>query len=126
MGTGATASINKVKDVPPELFFEGFLNQIFEYAKKEPWVFNMFVLMGQARHVGMPEEARNIALSIGTIESTAKIIEEGQKKGVFRKGDSKLFAVCFWATVQGIMEEMALDENMKAPDPAWIVSILKA
>ena len=126
MGAGATASVDKMGDVPPEMFFEGFLTQLFDYAKKQPWVFNMFVLMGQARRVGMPEEARKIALSTGTIDETAKIIRKGQKSGVFRKGDAKLLSVCFWATVQGIMEEMSLNEDMKAPDPKWIVSILKA
>ena len=126
MGAGATQSVDKMGDIPPELFFEGFLNQLFEYAKNEPWVFNMFVLMGQARRVGMPEEARRIALSTGTIDSTAEIIKKGQESGVFRKGDAKLLSICFWATVQGIMEEMSLNEEMAAPDPKWIVSILKA
>ena len=126
MGAGATQAVDKMGEIPPELFFEGFLNQLFEYAKNEPWVFNMFVLMGQARRVGMPEEARRIALSTGTIDSTAEIIKKGQESGVFRKGDAKLLSICFWATVQGIMEEMSLNEEMAAPDPKWIVSILKA
>ena len=125
MGAGATASMDKMSEVPPEYFFEGFLKKLFEYAKNEPWVFNMFVLMGQARRVNMPEEARKIALSTGSIESTAKMIMKGQESGVFRDGDPKLLSVCFWATVQGIMEEMALNENMEAPDPSWIVAIIK-
>ena len=32
---------------------------------------------------------------------------------------------CFWASVQGVMEEMAMDKEMKAPDPSWIVAMLK-
>ena len=126
MGAGATSSVDKMGEIPPEMFFAGFLKKLFEYAQNEPWVFNMFVLMGQARRAGMPEEARKIALSTGTIDSTAEIIKKGQESGVFREGDSKLLAVCFWATVQGIMEEMALSPDMKAPDPEWIVAILKA
>ena len=46
--------------------------------------------------------------------------------GVFRKGDAVLLSRCFWSAVQGIMEEMALDKDMKAPDPAWLVGMLKA
>ncbi len=126
MGTGSTSSVDKMGDIPPELFFTGFLKQLFEYAKNEPWVFNMFVLMGQARRAGMPEEARKIALSTGTIDSTAEIIKKGQESGVFREGDAKLLAICFWATVQGIMEEMALNPDIQAPAPEWIVAILKA
>lgn len=124
-GSASTGAVGKAGNLPPEVFFTEFLKKLFEYSAKEPWVFNMFVLMGQARRAGMPEEARSIALSTTTIEETAKIIKKGQKSGVFRKGDPKLLSVCFWATVQGIMEEMALNENMKAPDPEWIVAMLK-
>lgn len=125
MGYMATNSTDKLADVPPEQYFDTFLNGLFAYAKDEPWVFNMFILMNQARRVGMPEEARAIALSINQIEKSAKIIRKGQKTGVFRKGDAKLLATCFWASVQGIMEEMASNPNMKTPKVEWIVSILK-
>ena len=125
MGAAATKSTEKMSEVPPEVFFEGFLTKLFEYSKEQPWVFNMFVLMGQARRAGMPEEARKLALSASGVPETAKIIEAGQKKGIFRKGDPELLATCFWATVQGIMEEMALDETMSPPDPRWIVAIIK-
>jgi hypothetical protein len=81
--------------------------------------------MGQARRSGMPEEARKLALSVSAIDSSAKLIELGQKMGVFREGDAKLLSTCFWATVQGIMEEMAIDKDLQAPDPEWIVAILK-
>ena len=72
----------------------------------------------------MPEEARKIALSVDQIEMTAKIIKKGQKDGVVRKGDAKLMATVFWASVQGIMEEMAMNPDMKTPDPEWIAAIL--
>ena len=125
MGAGATSSVEKMGEVPPELFFTGFLKQLFAYAKNEPWVFNMFVLMGQARRVGMPEEVRKIALSTGTIDMCAEVIKKGQVSGVFRDGDARLLSVCFWATVQGVMEEMALNPEMEAPDPEWIAAILR-
>ena len=99
---------------------------MFAYAKEEPWVFNMFVLMGQVRRSGMPEEARKTALAVDSIEFTSALISKGQKDGVFREGDSMLLARCFWASVQGIMEEMAMDKSMPAPDPSWIVAMLKA
>ena len=125
MGAASTGAVGKIEDIPPQIFFTEFLKRLFEYSANEPWVFNMFVLMGQARRAGMPEEARNIALSTATIDETALIIQKGQKDGIFRQGDAKLLSICFWATVQGIMEEMALNEDMKAPDPEWIVSVLR-
>ncbi|MBP3351238.1 MAG: TetR/AcrR family transcriptional regulator, partial [Lachnospiraceae bacterium] len=111
--------------IPPDVYFTEFLKRLFAFSKSEPWVFNMFILMGQARRVGMPEEARKIALSVNAIEESAKMIQKGQEKGVFRQGDSKLLSMCFWATVQGIMEEMAMYEGMEAPDIEWIMAILK-
>ena len=44
---------------------------------------------------------------------------------IFREGDPILLSRCFWASVQGIMEEMAMDKEMEAPDPEWIVAILR-
>jgi hypothetical protein len=32
---------------------------------------------------------------------------------------------CFWAAVQGIMEEMSMDKDMAVPDAEWIVGMLK-
>ena len=84
----------------------------------------MFVLMGQVRRSGMPEEAREVALSVESVKDTAALIKKGQKAGVFRSGDATLLSRCFWASVQGVMEEMAMDKNMKAPDPKWIMSLL--
>ena len=129
MGAQATASFgnqeNSNTEITPDIYFTKFLEGFFAYSKAQPWVFNMFVLMGQARRSGMPEEARKLALSVSAIDSSAKMIEAGQKMGVFREGDAKLLSTCFWATVQGIMEEMAVNKELAAPDPEWIVAILK-
>ncbi|MCR4787522.1 MAG: TetR/AcrR family transcriptional regulator [Lachnospiraceae bacterium] len=125
MGAQGTGSARPTGDVPPDVHLTGFLGQLFSYAKEQPWVFYMFVLMGQVRRAGMPEEARQIAASIDTFGMTAELIKAGQKKGIFHKGDVLLMSKCFWASVQGIMEEMAMDKDMKAPSPEWIVSMLK-
>ena len=125
MGAEGTKSISQPTNLAPDLFLKGFLNQMFSYAKAQPWVFNMFVLMGQVRRVGMPEEARKIALSINSIDFTAGLIKKGQEEGIFHQGDANTMSKCFWAAVQGIMEEMAMDKNMNPPEPDWLVSILK-
>ena len=125
MGAGATKFADKMPEIPPEIYFTEFLKRLFDFSKSQPWVFNMFILMGQARRVGMPEGARKIALSVNTIEESATIIEKGQESGVFREGDALLLSMYFWATVQGIMEEMAMHKNMKAPEPEWIMGILR-
>ena len=121
----AAASEGSDLEVPPDVFLTGFLKEMFSYAKEQPWVFQMFVLMAQVRKAGMPEEARRLAMSSDTMQKTALMIQKGQTAGIFRKGDPGLLSKCFWASVQGIMEEMASDPCMEAPDPAWIVAILK-
>ena len=73
----------------------------------------------------MPEEARRISLSVDTIESSSRLIRRGQETGVFREGDPMLLSKCFWTSVQGIMEEMSFNKEMKAPEPDWIMSILR-
>ena len=53
------------------------------------------------------------------------MIEAGQKTGVFHQGNALLMSKCFWASVQGIMEEMAMDKTMETPAAEWIVAMLK-
>ncbi|SCW55964.1 transcriptional regulator, TetR family [Ruminococcaceae bacterium YRB3002] len=127
MGAEGTRALSGSADipVPPDVFLTGFLTQMFAYAKEQPWVFNMFVLMSQVRRNGMPEDARRIASAVDSIDFTAQLIARGQQDGIFRDGDPVLMARCFWASVQGIMEEMAMDRNMAAPDAGWIVAMLR-
>lgn len=126
MGIQGPASIAYDENIPPDVYLTGFLSSIFSFAKEQPWVFYMFVFMGQARRVGMPEEARRLAQSGDAVTPTVNLIKKGQKTGVFRKGNADTMARCFWASVQGIMEEMSADKDMKTPDPEWIVAMLKA
>lgn len=126
MGTQGPGSVAFDDSIPPDVYLTMFLKNIFSFATQQPWVFNMFVFMGQVRRVGMPEEARNLALSEDAVTPTVKLIKKGQKDGIFRKGNADTMARCFWASVQGIMEEMSADRDMKMPDPEWIVAMLRA
>ena len=127
MGAEGTKALSSQvpEGVPADMYLKGFLQQMFSFAKEQPWVFYMFVLMGQVRRNGMPEEAHKAAMEVDSIDFTAGLVAKGQKDGIFREGDPKLLATCFWASVQGIMEEMAMDKTLQAPDPEWIVSILR-
>ncbi len=125
MGSKGPGAVEFDADVRPDVYLTGFLGQIFAFAKEEPWVFYMFILMGRVRRPGMPEEARALAGSADAFTPTVKMIKKGQKEGIFHKGDADTMAKCFWCAVQGIMEQMATDDTMKPPDPEWIVAILK-
>ncbi|MBR1797008.1 MAG: TetR/AcrR family transcriptional regulator [Clostridiales bacterium] len=124
MGLEGTKFVDSMPPVAPEMFFEQFLKMLFDFSATQPWVFKMFVLMGQVRRPGMPEEAREVALSVDTPKVTSAIIKAGQKSGAFRKGDPLQLSITFWAAVQGIMEEMAVNKDYKAPEPEWIVALL--
>lgn len=125
MGVEGTkmASDDEIKD--PDMFLYKFLEQLFDYANSQPWIFQMFVLMGQARRAGMPEEARKLALSVDTISNSSRLIEAGQQMGKFKEGDPMLMSTCFWAAVQGIMEEIAFSEKTQTPAPEWIMGIIR-
>ena len=111
-------------DLKPETYFYELLSFLFSSARTSPIIYYMFVLMGKARENGMPDEVREIALSVKQIEISAGLIEEGQKKGIFKDGDPFLLSTCFWAAVQGVMEEFTYNENLQIPDPNWLVSII--
>ena len=116
MGTQGPGSVAYDETIPPDVYLTGFVNSIFTFSKEQPWVFNMFVFMGQVRRVGMPEEARKLALSADAVTPTVKLIKKGQKDGIFHKGDPDTMAKCFWASVQGIMEQMSADTKMDPRD----------
>lgn len=125
MGAEGTKSMDPVPGVPADVYLTGFLKQVFSFAKDQPWVFNMFVLMGQVRRPGMPEAAREIASKVSAIDMMVELIKDGQKAGVFHEGDPLQMSTCFWAAVQGIMEEMSVNKSFEVPDPSWLVAVLK-
>ena len=111
-------------------YFSGFLKILFQYAKEQPWVFYMFVLMSQARRSdGIPQHIKEIAMSVDQVEQSAEIIAAGQKYGYFREGDPYALSFAFWSSVQGIMEELAVSPEMiekgQLPETDWIVDIIR-
>ena len=125
LGCSGPASVTDDKNIPPDVYLVEMLRSVFSFAKEQPWVFNMFVLMGQVRRPGMPEEARKLAASVDAVTPTIAIIKRGQKAGIFHKGDAETMARCFWYAVQGIMEQMNTDDKLATPEPEWIVAMLR-
>ena len=106
-------------------YFEGFLGQLFSFTESEPWVPQMFVLMGRARRDGAPEAVRELALSVDQMQRSAEVIAEGQRAGLFRAGDPLQLSQTFWASVQGVMEQWAADPAMTPPNADWLMGILR-
>ena len=130
MGAEGTNIPQKMDFENPLDFFKGFLDALFSYAKEQPWVFYMFVLMSQARRSdGIPQHIREIALSVSQVEQSAEIIKAGQQYGYFREGDPYALSFTFWSSVQGIMERLAVSpemlENGQFPETDWIIDIIR-
>lgn len=111
-------------------YFSGFLKTLFQYAKEQPWVFYMFVLMSQARRSdGIPPHIKEIAMSVNQVEQSAEIIAAGQQYGYFREGDPYSLSFAFWSSVQGIMEQLAVSpeliEKGQLPETDWIIDIIR-
>lgn len=131
MGAEGTTLPQKLPYDNPLSYFEGFLNTLFSYAKENPWVFYMFVLMAQARQSeGIPAQIRETAMRAGQVEQSAKIIEAGQRQGYFRKGDPYILSFTFWSSVQGIMEQLAVSpallEKGTLPETDWIIDMIRS
>lgn len=111
-------------------YFEGFLKMLFHYAKEQPRIMYMFVIMGRLqRGEGIPEHITEIARGADQISQSAEIIEAGQRYGYFREGDPYLLAFTFWCSVQGVMEQLAVHpemlENDTLPETDWIIDIIR-
>lgn len=128
-GTGATNIPREMNFENPLDYFEGFLKIMFQYAKEQPRVMYLFVIMGQIRRGnGIPPHIREIAMSVNQIEQSAEIIEAGQQYGYFRDGDSYMLSFTFWSSVQGVMEQLAVHPEMlesgTLPETDWLIGIL--
>ncbi len=131
MGADGTNIPQQMNFENPLDFFEGFLNALFTYAKEQPWVFYMFVLMSQARRSeGIPSHIKEIAMSVNQVEQSAEIIKVGQQYGYFKEGDPYTLSFTFWSSVQGIMEQLAVSpemiENGQFPETGWIMDIIRS
>ncbi len=131
MGVGGTNYPMEMDFSNPIDYFTGFLKVMFDYAKEQPWVFYMFVLMAQARRSsGIPQHIRELAMSVNQIEQSAEIIAAGQQYGYFRQGNPYALSFAFWSSVQGVMEEIAISPEMlsgerELPDAEWIIDIIR-
>lgn len=131
MGADGTNIPKDLNFENPLDYFDRFLKELFKYAKEQPWVFYLFVLMAQARRSdGIPPHIREIAMSVDQVEQSAEIIAAGQKYGYFREGDPYTLSFTFWSSVQGIMEQLAVSPEMFSndkplPETDWILDIIR-
>jgi AcrR family transcriptional regulator len=107
-------------------FFEKFTSQLIAYMQEQPITAKMFVFMAQMQRTeGIPENIKETALSVNTIEKSVEIIKAGQKKGIIRKGDPMALSNAYWCSIQGIAEQYAMHPDIPLPEAEWIVDIIR-
>ncbi len=125
MGVQSTKRLEAIKFNDPMEYFLKTTEELFNAAEGQPWVFQMFVLMSQARRCGIPEKIRQLALSVDQVEFSAEIIRHGQENGTIKDGDPMALSFAFWCSIQGVMEQHFITPDIPLPKAEWITDILK-
>lgn len=107
-------------------FFEGAAESILGFLREEPFMADMFVLMGNAlMDDAIPPRAKELLAGFDVNAPTAEMVRRGQREGTVRDGDPVALSIAFWAAIQGIAEELAVYPDMPCPEPEWIVDIVR-
>lgn len=107
-------------------FFEGAAESILAFLREDPFMADMFVLMGNALlDEAIPPRAKEMLAGFDVNTPTAEVVRRGQREGTIRAGDPTALSIAFWAAIQGIAEELALCPDMPCPEPEWIVDIVR-
>lgn len=123
---GPKLMLDEIREIDPIVFFETCAEQTLKYAGSSLFTAKMFLLMNNAYYnEGIPEKAREIALSINFYKETMPLIVRGQQEGTIREGDPFSLATSFWTALQGIIQAYALNEGLQLPEPEWIVDIIR-
>lgn len=59
------------------------------------------------------------------IDFTVKLIKRGQNDGSIKNGNPLALATAFFMSIQGIAEYIARNPSAPAPNPEWIVDIVR-
>lgn len=107
-------------------YFEDIANTILTNLKEDSNVAKMFVFMLQVSNSPILTEKLKHSIKWDNINSTKKIIIDGQLDGSIREGDSTALAIAFWSAIQGICQVVLIDDKMICPEPSWVVDIIRS
>jgi TetR/AcrR family transcriptional regulator len=87
---------------------------------------NLFLLANQVLSLeSIPSAARKMVSKSKSIEASASLIAQGQRRGEIRKGDPRGLAIAFWGTIQGIAEILVWNSKAPIPDAECVIGVLK-
>lgn len=113
-------------DNPLEYFLKSS-SHIFDVIKSDHDYAKYFVLMKQAqRNQNLPIHIKEKLEQNDIIDQSIITIEEGQRQGIIRKGNSMALAMAFWLSIEAYVEMITLNPDMPYPEADWYVGILRA
>ena len=114
----------EIKTQNPMQFFAMVVQGTLEAMEKSDFNAKIFLLMSKAMREEAPEAIRNKASAVNNIRLCVPLIEEGQRLGQIRQGDSASLSFVFWAALQGVAENSLLFPDIPLPKPEWLMDIL--
>ncbi|MDE7330541.1 MAG: TetR/AcrR family transcriptional regulator [Clostridia bacterium] len=113
-------------DDDPIAFFENVAKFIIENCAKDNLIAKLFVLMNYAENdISLSEDIRKEIKGQRELDQTVKIIEQGQKENSIKSGNPLSLALTFWATIHGVVGNIARNPKLPIPNYEWIVDILR-
>jgi TetR/AcrR family transcriptional regulator len=115
------------KDLSPIMYFEQQVQDLLQLIANNPFAAKMFVFMGYAVYnaAGISKKAGDILAQHDITTQSVPLIQKGQELGEIRLGNPHALSIAFWCSIQGIAEEIALNQNSPVPKAEWILDILK-
>ena len=120
-GAGAAMQVDAKN---PMLFFQAVTQGTLEAIEKSDFTAKIFLLMSRALREEAPEAVRKKAGQINNIKLCTPLIEEGQRQGQIKQGDSLSLSFAFWAALQGVAENSLLFPEIPLPKAEWLLDIL--
>jgi AcrR family transcriptional regulator len=125
IGTEKMAFDMKKAEDNPKMYLETVVKTILEQLQSNEFFAKMFVFIDAAQHTsGIPEESRKLLQEIDFYRQCISMIENGQEKGMFKKGNSHALSVAFFGAIQGIAQEKVRVWNTPMPEAEWIMNII--
>lgn len=108
-------------------YFSKSAQHIFDMAKSEPFVAELFVLVTQAqRNPPLSKDIKDKLAQNDVITKSISLIKKGQRQGLIRKGNPQALTMAFWLSIQSYVEMLALNPEIPYPEIDWFVDMLKA
>ncbi|MDF2486493.1 MAG: transcriptional regulator, TetR family [Herbinix sp.] len=126
LGLSGPESVMSNDKSDPLTFFETTAKQILKYASKDPLTAKMFLLMKQVQYNdAAPDSVKLMLKGLDTISQTVLLIEAGQQNGTLREGNPMALSIAYWAAIQGVCEELAINPDLPCPESTWIVDMIR-